>query len=48
MFDGSDLGKLDTFIFQCSMYIVLRGQDFPDEASKVAFMLSYLKGSVLN
>ena len=29
------------------MYIVLRGQDFPDEASKVAFMLSYLKGSTL-
>jgi len=48
MFDGSDLGKLDAFIFQCSMYIVLRGQDFPDEASKVAFMLSYLKGSALD
>jgi len=47
-FDGSDLGKLDDFIFQCSMYIVLRGQDFPDEASKVAFMLSYLKGSALD
>ena len=30
------------------MYIVLRGQDFPDEASKVAFMLSYLKGSALD
>jgi len=46
-FDGSDLGKLNAFIFQCSMYIVLHGQDFPDEASKVAFMLSYLKGSAL-
>jgi len=42
-FDGSDPEKLDTFIFQCSMYIVLRGQDFPDEASKVAFMLFYLR-----
>jgi len=39
-FDGSDPGKLDAFIFQCSMYIVLCGQDFLDEASKVAFMLS--------
>jgi len=47
-FDGSNPGKFDIFIFQCSMYIVLRGQDFPDEASKVAFMLSYLKGSVLD
>jgi len=47
-FDGSDPGKLDAFIFQCSMYIILCGQDFLDEASKVAFMLSYLKGSVLN
>jgi len=47
-FNGSDPGKLDDFIFQCSMYIVLHGQDFPDEASKVAFMLSYLKGSALD
>jgi len=47
-FDGSDPGKLDTFIFQCSMYIVLRRQDFLEEASKVAFMLSYLKGSTLD
>jgi len=47
-FDGSNPGKLDAFIFQCSMYIVLCGQDFPDEASKVAFMLSYLKGSALD
>jgi len=47
-FDRSDLGKLDAFIFQCSMYIVLRGQDFLDETSKVAFMLSYLKGSALD
>ena len=31
-FNGSDPGKLNAFIFQCSMYIVLRGQDFPDEA----------------
>jgi len=46
--NGSDLGKLNAFIFQCSMYIVLRGQDFLDEASKVAFMLSYLKGSALD
>jgi len=37
-FNGSDPGKLDAFIFQCSIYIVLRRQDFLDEASKVAFM----------
>jgi len=48
MFDGSDLGKLDAFIFQCSTYIILCRQDFLDEASKVAFMLSYLKGSALD
>ena len=47
-FDGSNLGKLDTFIFQCSMYIVLRRQDFPDKACQVAFMLFHLKGSVLD
>ena len=48
MFDRSDPGKLNAFIFQCSMYIVLHSQDFLDEASKVAFMLFYLKGSMLN
>ena len=47
-FNRSDLGKLNAFIFQCSIYIILRRQDFPDKASKVAFMLSYLKGSALD
>ena len=48
LFDRSNLGKLDAFIFQCSIYIVLCGQDFPDEACQVAFMLSHLKGSALD
>jgi len=45
-FNGSNLGKLYTFLFQCSIYIVLCGQDFPDETHQVAFMLSHLKGSM--
>ncbi len=47
-FDGSDLNKLDTFLFHCSMYISLRSHDFPDESYQVAFMLSHLKGSTLD
>ncbi len=47
-FDGSDPNKLDTFLFQCGMYISLRGHDFPDESYQVAFMLSHLKGSALD
>ena len=48
LFSGSDLGELDAFIFQCSIYIMLRGQDFLDEACQVAFMLSHLKCSMLD
>jgi hypothetical protein len=47
-FDGSDPQELDTFILQCSLYITLRRSDFPEEAAKVAFMLSYLKGAPLD
>jgi len=46
-FDGSDPSKLETFIFQCSMYISLCEHDFLDESYQVAFMLSHLKGSTL-
>src|SRR6266508_6436926 len=47
-FDGSDPNKLNTFLFQCSMYILLRSHDFPDESYQVAYMLSHLKGSALD
>src|SRR6266545_3760409 len=47
-FDGSDPNKLNTFLFQCGMYISLHSHDFLDESYQVAFMLSHLKGSVLN
>jgi hypothetical protein len=44
-FDGSDPGKLETFIFQCNMYIAIRSGDFSDDEARVTFALSYLKGS---
>jgi len=47
-FNGSDPTKLETFILQCSLYIILRTADFPDEMVKVSFILSYLKGSLLD
>jgi hypothetical protein len=47
-FDGSDPQKLNAFVLQCSLYIALRGSDFLEEAAKVSFMLSYLKGALLN
>ena len=47
-FDGSDPNKIETFIFQVSMYISTRSADFPDDESRVAFALSYLKGTPLD
>jgi len=44
-FDGSDPGKLETFIFQCSMYLAICASDFSDDEARVTFALSYLKGS---
>ena len=44
-FDGSDPGKLETFIFQCNMYLAIRSSDFSDDEARVTFALSYLKGS---
>jgi hypothetical protein len=44
-FDGSDPNKLEAFLFQCQMYLAVRSGDFPDDESKVTFILSYLKGS---
>jgi hypothetical protein len=48
VFDGTDPSKLDTFIFQCSMYIAACSGDFPDDESRVTFALSYLKGVPLD
>jgi hypothetical protein len=47
-FDGSDPSTLDSFIFQCSMYIAARSGDFPDDEARVAFVLSYLHGAPLD
>jgi len=44
-FGGSDPGKLETFIFQCSMYLAICASDFSDDEVRVTFALSYLKGS---
>jgi hypothetical protein len=47
-FDGTDPNKLETFIFQVSMYIAARGNDFRDDESRVTFALSYLKSTPLD
>ncbi len=47
-FDGSNMNKLNTFLFQCGMYVSLCGHDFLDESYQVVFMLSHLKGSALD
>jgi len=44
-FDGSNPNKLEVFLFQCQMYLAVCSDDFPDDESKVTFVLSYLKGS---
>jgi len=48
IFDGSDPSALDAFTFQCSMYIAARSADFPDDESRVTFVLSYLGGTALD
>jgi hypothetical protein len=48
VFDGTDPTKLDIYAFQCSMYMAARPTDFPDDQSRVAFSLSYLKGVPLD
>jgi len=45
-FDGSDPNKLEVFLFQCQMYLAVCSRDFPDDESKVTFVLSYLKESL--
>jgi hypothetical protein len=48
VFDGTDPNKLETFTFQISMYLAARSGDFPDDESRVTFVLSYLKGTPLD
>lgn len=48
IFDGTDPGKLDTFVFQTSLYMAARASDFPDEETRITFALSYLKGVPLD
>jgi hypothetical protein len=47
-FDDSDSTKLNTFVFQCSMYISAQAEDFPNNESHITFTLSFLKGTLLN
>src|SRR5258707_9331074 len=35
---------LDHFKAECSLYICLRGSEFPDKTSQMLFILSYMKG----
>jgi len=48
VFDGSDPTKLDVFTFQCSMYMAVHPTNFPNQQSRVAFFLSFLKGVPLD
>jgi len=48
VFDGADTSVLDSFIFQCSMYISARSSDFSDDESHITFILSYLSGTPLD
>jgi hypothetical protein len=48
IFDGTDTSLLNNFIFQSSMYISARSNDFPDDKSCVTFVLSYLSGTPLD
>jgi hypothetical protein len=48
VFDGANPRELDTFIFQCSMYFAACSDDFPDDESRVSFVLSYLSDTPLD
>ena len=47
-FDGTEPKQMESFIFQCSMYIAALSKDFPDDESRVTFTISYLKGTPLD
>ncbi|CAA7267179.1 unnamed protein product [Cyclocybe aegerita] len=48
VFDGTSAQKLDPFLVQCMMYILLRPHEFTTKDSKVGFIMSYLSGSPYN
>ena len=48
IFNGTNTSLLDTFIFQCSMYISLCISDFPDDESRILFAISYLGDTPLD
>ena len=41
-FDG-DCEKLDDFLAQCHLYLVLRQADYPDDLQKILFILSHME-----
>src|SRR5882724_8003782 len=47
-FDGSDSQKLHTFILQCKLNFQDHPDQFQNDATKVNYILSYLKGSALD
>src|SRR5579863_7809530 len=48
VFDGTDPAKLETFLFQLSMYFSTCRDNFRDDESRVTFAISYLKGIPLD
>ncbi|CAA7260800.1 unnamed protein product [Cyclocybe aegerita] len=48
VFNGTSTQKLDPFLVQCMMYIVLQPHEFTTKDSKVGFMLLYLSSSPYN
>ena len=48
VFDGTDPGKLDTFVFQTGLYMAACASNFPDKETRITFTLSYLKGVPLD
>ena len=48
VFDGSDTRKLQPFLVQCTLNFHNHPDTFTSNSDKVTFMLSYLKGTVLD
>jgi hypothetical protein len=47
-FDGSDLKNLRGFLLQCKLNFSDKPESFPDDAAKVSYALSFLKGTALD
>jgi hypothetical protein len=47
-FDGSDLKKLRGFLLQCKLNFRAKPESFPDNAAKINYVLSILKGMALD